>query len=183
MTKFPSEIVRAERDADQRAKVPQVFLSIDQVMDGKWTVGRPCGSEDPELFHDPAPVAIACAQDICAECSCLQPCRDYRYATGASGVWGGVYYADSSAGVLRVRKKCALQRCTNGVRTSNPYCSFACEHKSKAGTPSGYGLHLRAIAAAKTAGIPVPDEVKLCQPCKDAQAADVAHRRRPVAVG
>lgn len=181
MTKFPSLTVRAERDADQRATVPQVFLSIDQVMDGTWAIGRPCGSEDPELFHDPGAMAVAYAQNICAGCSHLQPCRDYRYATGASGVWAGVYYADSSAGVQNARKKCALQRCTNGVRTNNPYCSFACEHKSKAGTRAGYDLHLKAAQLAREAGVSLADDLRMCGSCRDAKNAD--RSQRPSASG
>jgi len=172
VTKFPSALSRAEADAERRAAVPQVFLPIDQIMEGRWMVGVPCSTTDPEIFHSYDPIPIAQAQDVCAECPFIQPCREYRYATGASGTWGGVYYADSSAGVRNVRKKCALQRCTNGVRTSNPYCSFACEHKAKAGTRTGYNLHQMVTQAARAAGMPITDEMRYCGPCRDAKAAD-----------
>jgi hypothetical protein len=187
VTKFPTpgseaSALLAERAADQRTTVPQVRLTEDQVLDGAWTTNAACRNEDPETFHDQRVAAIALAQSVCAQCPFNQPCREFRYATGASGTWAGVYYADSSAGVRTARKKCALQRCTNHVRTNNPYCSFACEHRSKAGTRTGYKMHLAAVKVARAAGLPITDEMRMCDPCRNANSANCAHRRRPAVV-
>jgi hypothetical protein len=86
-------------------------------------------------------------------------------------VWGGVYYATHSAGVRNARMKCALMKCLNGVRRTNPYCSFACEHKAKAGTDAGYRMHLDEISRLRKAGQDVPDAVKICPPCAAAKEA------------
>lgn len=159
-------IADAERAADLRAHVPQVFLPIERVLDGDWMGHSQCRDDrrpagvDAETFHPvgdsgPALARIELAQKVCAGCPVNQPCRVLRYALGASGVWGGVNYASSSDGVRHARKKCAVLRCTNGCRHGSPYCSIECEHKVKAGSIAGYELHQKNAR-----------ELPLCQRCR-----------------
>jgi hypothetical protein len=171
-----TEIQRAERLADMRAIVPQVHLSMDQVLDGRWAVSTAC-RDYPDLFHDPIAAKVAAAQAICARCPFNQPCRALRKVRGESGTWGGVHYLAPGNGVRAPRKKCAMQHCPKGVRGINPYCSFGCEHRAKAGTLPGYKLHIQTMAAAREAGEPIDPETTVCGPCRDAKTS--VSRNRP----
>ncbi len=164
---LPFEV--AEDRALKRARVPQVEMPIDDVLDGRWQADAACVEHrlpegvTAETFHPvsdvgPSRLQIRAAQDVCAGCSFNLPCREMRYAYGASGVWGGVYYAGSAAGVKGARQKCAVTRCTNRCRHGSRYCSVECEHSVKAGTLAGYELHLRNRAVLPT-----------CGPCRDAK--------------
>lgn len=149
---------RLEREADQRAEragTPPIVLSIESALGGEWQRLAACVGQDPELFHSTSDGDVSSALAICARCPVIQPCRTMRYAYRASGVWGGVNYAAVS-GAAVARRKCALTRCTGGIRSSSPYCSYACEHKAKAGTRSGYDLHIR-------------EKTKPCQHCSAAR--------------
>ena len=132
------EVRKAEVAADRRSKVPQKPHDPDD--NDRWMAEAVCRDEDPELFHPASGDAktLPDAVKVCNRCPVHAACRALRYDTGATGVWGGVYYGPSSRG----QRPCVTKDCrkpAQGTRTA--YCSFEHEHAAKVGTQAGYDAH------------------------------------------
>lgn len=96
---------RREARATRRIIVEQLTLTPREIATGAWMPHARCTKFDPETMFPPTDesgrrrVNLGRAEIICMACPVNNPCRERRYQLGASGVWAGVYYPSSNAGM------------------------------------------------------------------------------------
>lgn len=135
-----TEIRVAELVADRKSSVQQETHNPDG--GDVWMTKAPCRHEDPELFHPASgdDLTLPAALAVCDRCPFHAACRARRYDTGATGVWGGVYYGPSARG----KRPCTTRGCVEPAESvHNAWCGFEHAHAAKVGTKAGYQLHRR----------------------------------------